>query len=228
MYICTWYIILLYNKIWYVVFAGYGDLKFNAVAYTCGGLSNLTQSLYLLLVQRYISKDTTTIETLQLNSFNTLPFLLIYSIINQDIFKVLQYDRLGNPVFIFVFFSAISMGCLLNYSLFLCTSMTSALTTSVVGGIKAMLQTLFGLFTFGGISQNMATYVGISMNLSGGLFYIYAKFTEGKAKHRSEDSLKKVISLSTAEDFKKNSNGNLKSAVSNGKLHSIPEVPDKV
>lgn len=210
------------------VVAGYGDLKFNAVAYTCGGLSNLTQSLYLLLVQRYISKDTTTIETLQLNSFNTLPFLLIYSIINQDIFKVLQYDRLGNPVFIFVFFSAISMGCLLNYSLFLCTSMTSALTTSVVGGIKAMLQTLFGLFTFGGISQNMATYVGISMNLSGGLFYIYAKFTEGKAKHRSEDSLKNVISLSTAEDFKKYSNGNLKSAVSNGKLHSIPEVPDKV
>jgi hypothetical protein len=36
--------------------------------------------------------------------------------------------------------------------------MTSALTTSVVGGIKAMLQTLFGFFTFGGISQNMATY----------------------------------------------------------------------
>ena len=198
------------------------------MAYTCGALSNLTQSLYLLLVQRYISKDTTTVETLQLNSFNTLPFLLIYSIINQDMFKVLQYERLGNPVFIFVFFAAISMGCLLNYSLFLCTSMTSALTTSVVGGIKAMLQTLFGFFTFGGISQNMATYVGISMNLSGGLFYIYAKFTEGKAKHRSEESLKKVISLSTAEDFKMYSNENLKSAMSNGKLHSIPEVTDKV
>jgi hypothetical protein len=64
-----------------------------------------TQSLYLLLVQRYISKDTTTVETLQLNSFNTLPFLLIYSIINQDMFKALQYERLGNPVFIFVFFA---------------------------------------------------------------------------------------------------------------------------
>lgn len=210
------------------VVAGYGDLTFNAVAYTCGALSNLTQSLYLLLVQRYIANDITTVETLQLNSFNTLPFLFLYSIINKEIFGVIQYELLGNPLFLFIFFAAISMGCLLNYSLFLCTSMTSALTTSVVGGIKAMLQTFFGLFTFGGISHNMATYVGISMNLGGSLFYIYAKFAEGKEKHRTEASLKKVISMSTAEDFKKYSNGDLKSAMSNVQLDSIPEGHEKV
>ncbi|CAG2239238.1 SLC35D [Mytilus edulis] len=138
------------------IVAGYGDLQFNLAAYTCGGLSNLTQSLYLLLVQ----------------------------------------------------------------------SMTSALTTSVVGGIKAMLQTLFGLFTFGGISHNMATYVGIGMNLSGGLYYIFSKFSEGKSKHRSEESLKKIISISTAEDFKKYANGSLKTSASTSKLKPIPEQTD--
>lgn len=208
------------------IFSGYGDLQFSLAAYTCGGLSNLTQSLYLLLVQRYIAKDITTVETLQLNSFNTLPFLLLYSIINNEIVEAVHYERLGNPVFLFVFFAAVSMGCLLNYSLFLCTSMTSALTTSVVGGIKAMLQTLFGLFTFGGISHNMATYVGIGMNLSGGLYYIFAKFSEGKSKHRSEESLKKVISISTAEDFKKYANGSLKTSASTSKLKPIPEQTD--
>lgn len=177
------------------------------MAYTCGALSNLTQSLYLLLVQRYISKDITTVETLQLNSFNTLPFLALYCVINDEIFDVIQYERLGNPIFLFLLFTAVSMGCLLNYSLFLCTSLTSALTTSVVGGIKAMLQTLFGIFTFGGISHNMATYIGISMNLCGSVSYISAKFVEGKASHRPDESLKKVISMSTAEDFKKYSNG---------------------
>ncbi|XP_076074417.1 uncharacterized protein LOC143045654 [Mytilus galloprovincialis] len=208
------------------IVAGYGDLQFSLAAYTCGGLSNLTQSLYLLLVQRYIAKDITTVETLQLNSFNTLPFLLLYSIINKEIVEAVHYERLGNPLFLFVFFAAVSMGCLLNYSLFLCTSMTSALTTSVVGGIKAMLQTLFGLFTFGGISHNMATYVGIGMNLSGGLYYIFAKFSEGKSKHRSEESLKKVISISTAEDFKKYANGSLKTSASTSKLKPIPEQTD--
>lgn len=186
-------------------------MKFNAIAYTCGALSNLTQSLYLLLVQRYISKDITTVETLQLNSFNTLPFLSLYCVINSEIFDVLQYERLGNPVFLLIFFIAVSMGCLLNYSLFLCTSLTSALTTSVVGGMKAMFQTLLGIFTFGGISHNMATYVGISMNLCGSFSYISAKFMEGKASHRPDESLKKVISMSTAEDFKKYSNGSVKS-----------------
>ncbi|XP_034314453.2 uncharacterized protein [Magallana gigas] len=183
------------------VVAGYGDLKFNWLAYTCGALSNLSQSLYLLLVQRYCEKDISTVETLQLNSVNTLPFLTLYMFLNGEVFQVTKYTTNSPLSFFVIFVLAISMGCLLNYTLFLCTSLTSALTTSVVGGLKAMVQTLFGLFTFGGISHNYPTYIGISMNLSGGVWYIYEKYSEGQRSGAGSTTLKKITSLSTAEDF---------------------------
>ena len=166
-------------------------------------MSNLSQSLYLLLVQRYCERDISTVETLQLNSVNTLPFLTAYMFVNGEIFQVTNYHTNSPWSFFVIFLLAISLGCLLNYTLFLCTSLTSALTTSVVGGLKAMVQTLFGLFTFGGISHNLPTYIGISMNLWGGVWYIYEKYSQGQRTNAGPNTLRKITSLSTAEDFHK-------------------------
>ncbi|XP_033748670.1 UDP-galactose/UDP-glucose transporter 7-like isoform X2 [Pecten maximus] len=210
------------------VIASYGDLKFNLYAYTCGALSNLTHSLYLLLVQKVTEKDLTTVETLQLNSFNTLPFLTAYSVFSGEINEVMQYKQAKNVAFIVLFFATISIGCMLNYSLFLCTSLTSALTTSVVGGVKALMQTVFGMFTFGGISHNLATYLGITVNMSGSIMYLYGKYKEGKQRATMGGILHKVISVSTAEDFKDLANGNgtiryTREAENSERLHSIKE-----
>ncbi|ESO89177.1 hypothetical protein LOTGIDRAFT_229077 [Lottia gigantea] len=191
--------------------AGYGDLSFNPVAYFCGALSNFTQAIYLILVQKFSEENMTTAQTLQLNSYNTLPLLLMFSFINQEMFKVWDYPYFGDFRFILLFFLTISIGCVLNYSLFLCAGLTSALTTSVVGGLKALAQTMIGLVTFGGISHNLPTYIGIGMNLSGGIFYIFSKYQDGKK--RSCDT-KKIISMSTAKDLKEISKGH----VSNGNV----------
>ncbi|KAL3877910.1 hypothetical protein ACJMK2_035552 [Sinanodonta woodiana] len=182
------------------VLTGLGDLEFNAKAYIFGGLSNISQSLYLLLIQRSAHGKMSTVETLQLNSINTLPLLTVAMICMGEVQNVTSYDRFNELSFIVAFLATISLGCLLNYSLFLCTRLTSALTTSVVGGLKALAQTLFGLLTFGGISHNMSTYIGISMNTFGGLFYIYVKYKESLGKKSTD--LKKIMSFSTAEDFK--------------------------
>ncbi|OWF47253.1 UDP-galactose/UDP-glucose transporter 7-like isoform X2 [Mizuhopecten yessoensis] len=210
------------------VIASYGDLKFNIYAYTCGALSNLTHSLYLLLVQKVTEKDLSTVETLQLNSFNTLPFLTVYMVVSGEVSEVTQYNQAKSVSFVVLFFVTISIGCLLNYSLFLCTSLTSALTTSVVGGVKALFQTLLGMFTFGGISHNLSTYIGITINMSGSIMYLYAKFLESKKRASMGGVLHKVISVSTAEDFKDlvNENGTtkyLKEAYSLERLHPIKE-----
>ncbi|KAK3789160.1 hypothetical protein RRG08_001553 [Elysia crispata] len=177
------------------VIAGYGDLGFNMTAYICGIGSNFTQGLYLLLVQKYSERHLSVAETLQLNSYNTLPLLLLVAIINGEVGHVSAYPRLGEATFWVVFFLAISVGMALNYSLFLCTSLTSALTTSVVGGLKALAQTLLGLFTFGGVSHNVATFVGISMNLTGGIAYIWARYRETKARSGGVPGLKKIMSF---------------------------------
>jgi branched-subunit amino acid ABC-type transport system permease component len=54
--------------------------------------------------------------------------------------------------------------------------MTSALTTSIIGGMKTIAQTVIVSFSFGGISKNWETYVGISLNLFGSMLYIFEKY----------------------------------------------------
>ncbi|CAL1543256.1 unnamed protein product [Lymnaea stagnalis] len=180
------------------IIAGYGDLGFNLTAYICGIGSNFTQALYLLLVQKFSEHHVSVAETLQLNSFNTLPLLLLTAVLNGEITSISQYKHFGEFNFLAMFFFSISVGMMLNYSLFLCTSLTSALTTSVVGGLKALVQTIIGLFTFGGISHNWATYIGITMNLTGGIAYIWARYSENKARPRT--SLKHVMSFSASNN----------------------------
>lgn len=170
------------------------------LAYTCGSLSNVTQAAYLLLVQRVTNGKLTTVESLQLNSINTLPFLIMICITNGEVVKLRTFEQFHSISFIVVFFLAISLGCLLNYSLFLCTSLNSALTTSVVGGLKALAQTVLGVFTFGGVSHNLPTFAGLSMSTLGALFYLYAKYKEHKTKHLGD--LKKVMTFSAFEELK--------------------------
>ncbi|XP_076456606.1 LOW QUALITY PROTEIN: uncharacterized protein LOC143290922 [Babylonia areolata] len=177
------------------VIAGYGDLMFSVVAYSCGIASNFTQALYLLLVQRFAQhQKLSTFETLQLNCFNALPIMAVAAFLNGEMATVWSYPFAEHPYFFLVFLSTISVGMLLNYSLFLCTGLTSALTTSVVGGLKAMVQTMLGLVTFGGVSHNLPTYLGITLNLVGGTGYIFVKYKENnKNLHRG---IHKVMSFS--------------------------------
>lgn len=59
-------------------------------------------------------------------------------------------------------------------------SNNSALTTSVVGTLKSVVQTTMGMFTFGGVAINAPMVAGVSMNLSGGIVYTYAKYLESE------------------------------------------------
>lgn len=195
-------------------------MKFNLLGYSCGILSNVTQSIYLLLVQRATNGKLSTVESLQLNSINTFPFLIMFSVIQGEIQHVTVYPYYSHWSFIFTFVLAISLGCLLNYSLFLCTSLTSALTTSVVGGLKAMAQTALGIFTFGGVSHNAPTVVGIALSMSGGLTYIYAKYRENRKKHSID--LRKIMSFSTSEDLKAmQDNGTINNSTSSSSVRSV-------
>jgi solute carrier family 35 protein len=219
------------KKYLYNFFSGYGDLSFNLVAYACGIGSNFTQAIYLLLVQRFSQHHKlSTTETLQLNCFNTLPILLLTAFANGEIEKVGSYPMTEHPYFIIAFLLTVSVGMLLNYSLFLCTGLTSALTTSVVGGLKAMVQTVLGLVTFGGVSNNLPTYLGISLNLAGGLGYIAVKYTENNSKLQLR-SLQKVMSFSSlvkrvsAAPSIKHSNGELNGFITHDKKGHMEQHP---
>ena len=82
---------------------------------------------------------------------------------------------------------------LLNYFLFLCSTVNSPLATSItgnlttnkhkqtkicVGQLKSILQTIFGLFTFGGVTLTFSLSVGLLTSTMGGIWYGYIKYAE--------------------------------------------------
>ncbi|XP_074648487.1 uncharacterized protein LOC141903967 [Tubulanus polymorphus] len=162
------------------ILAGYGDLTFNLYAYACGLGSSLTQAMYLTLVQKHSDKLTVA-ETLQLISINTLPVLILWAIFKRELTGIMNFFEEAStvPLTVYILISLmISVGALLNYSMFLCTTYNSALTTSVVGIIKSVLSTIIGMFSFGGVAVNTPTAIGIGANLVGGVLYTIAKYHE--------------------------------------------------
>lgn len=158
---------------------GYGDLAFDLKTYVWGFTSVLFQGVYLVFVQ-YSAQSLSVIDTLHINSINTLPILLLlsFSAALQDTFAAMNNFDYTNSAFVVTFSLVICMGCSLNYLLILCTSCNSALTTSITSTLKSILQTVIGMFTFGGISLNVYTISGIIINLTGAVLYSLAKYWE--------------------------------------------------
>lgn len=141
---------------------GFGDLSFDLRAYLFGFASVLSQALYLLLIQKH-ADDIGAAEALHLNSYNTLPVLLLCSLVTGELRLALHNFAFTKVGFVLTFTVVIVFGCLLNYLLFLCTTYNSALTTSVTGTLKTIVQTVIGMFTFGGISINVFTVLGTTV-----------------------------------------------------------------
>ena len=66
----------------------------------------------------------------------------------------------SDPNFYSIFLLLLVSGGILTYSQFLCASVCSALTASLVGVAKSVLQTVIGLFTFGGVKFHPLNVIG--------------------------------------------------------------------
>ena len=156
-----------------------------------------TQALYLILLQKIAQGNLTATETLHLNSYNTAPLLLLCALLTGEarhVFKAFSEPSLG---FLMCFTLTVIVGTSLNYLLFLCTTLNSALTTSIAGTLKSIVQTAIGMFTFGGVSINILTVTGISVNLFGGVLYTYTKYQQtGESRESS------LTEVSTSESDK--------------------------
>ncbi|XP_077999720.1 uncharacterized protein LOC144452494 [Glandiceps talaboti] len=161
------------------VIAGMGDIEFNVYAYIYGGISVLSQALYLLYIQKTgIDKQISALGVLFINSINCIPLLLAHTLVTFELPKAIAFLQITDPMFIAVFLVVISMGCVLNYSLFLCTTLNSALTTSLVGVIKGVITTVIGMVTFGGVQPTVMIITGIVINTIGGVWYTWIKYQE--------------------------------------------------
>ena len=87
--------------------------------------------------------------------------------------KMSLYDRWGNHDFLILFFIAALLGSVLNYSIFVCTTLNSALTTAVVGCLKNVATTYIGMLIFPDYAFNWWNFIGINISILGSLYYTY-------------------------------------------------------
>jgi hypothetical protein len=93
--------------------------------------------------------------------------------------KIMVFDAWAKPDFLIMFFSAAFMGSVLNYSIFLCTTVNSALTTAVVGCLKNVLTTYIGMMIFSDYVFEWYNFIGLNVSIAGSLYYTYVTIFKG-------------------------------------------------
>jgi len=190
-----------------VLIAGYGELTFEMYSYFYCGLSVVCQSLYLIHIQKCsegAEKDS--IKTLYECSIMTIPFLLIYFFCSDELNNMTSMNSkfLSNNIsFMLTFFVVLLSGCLLSFSQIWCTVKNDAITTSVVGILKSIIQTFFGIILFNGWKTlTFLSYVGLIVNFIFGGWYTYLKYIEKDLRRASEKLLFSTPSKSSTVNNK--------------------------
>jgi solute carrier family 35 protein len=93
--------------------------------------------------------------------------------------EVLYFEGWSRIDFVFFFVTAALMGSILNYSIFLCTTYNSALTTTVIGCLKNVLTTYIGMLFMGDYAFTWLNFIGLNVSISGSLYYTYVTMIKG-------------------------------------------------
>ena len=99
--------------------------------------------------------------------------------IQSTLSAVYTHEAWNNYKFLFSFTIAAVMGSILNYSIFLCTTLNSALTTAVIGCLKNVATTYIGMFIFPDYTFNLLNFIGLNISILGSLYYTYVTMVKG-------------------------------------------------
>ncbi|KAF2543712.1 hypothetical protein F2Q70_00034143 [Brassica cretica] len=83
--------------------------------------------------------------------------------------------------FLVILVLSLVMGIVLNFTVFLCTIVNSALTTTIVGVLKGVGSTTQGFVLLGGVEVHALNVSGLVVNTAGGVWYSYAKYRQKKS-----------------------------------------------
>lgn len=168
-----------------VVIAALGDFSFDLFGYSMALTSVFFQTMYLVLVEKSGGEDgLSSIEIMFYNSFLSLPFLLFLIIATGEFPNSLSilFAKSNSLYFLVILALSLVMGIVLNFTMFLCTIVNSALTTTIVGVLKGVGSTTLGFVLLGGVQVHALNVTGLVINTTGGVWYSYAKYQQKKNK----------------------------------------------
>eukprot|EP00249_Psilotum_nudum_P012568 c23858_g1_i1 orf=508-924(-) len=124
------------------------------------------------------------------NAILSLPFLLILLFMTKEIpvAVTLLLEKMGSLGFLVMLIVSLFMGIFLNYTMFLCTMVNSALTTTIVGVLKGVGTTTLGFVLLGGVKVHGLNVTGLVINTIGGIWYSYVKYSQRKAREIVESN----------------------------------------
>jgi len=164
--------------------AGYGDLTFNFVGYSLTILNCLVTAGYLVTIK--LTKQRTgcgEFEMMFYNNIESIPIVLLIVLLFEAR-DVLQYEYLFDFGFIMCFLMSSVLAFLLNWFIFLCSTVNSPLTTSVTGQIKAIVSTIIGLFIFGDVIITSMLIIGLLISTVGSVYYGVIKYRQQMANKK--------------------------------------------
>ncbi|PIA42387.1 hypothetical protein AQUCO_02000085v1 [Aquilegia coerulea] len=156
--------------------AGARDLSFDSYGYAIVFVSNITTAIYLASIAR-IGKSS------GLNSFGLMwcngivcgPILLFWTYIRGDLKMTLNFPHLYSPGFQAVMLFSCIMAFFLNYSIFLNTTLNSALTQTMCGNMKDLFTIGLGWLLFRGLPFDLLNVIGQFLGFFGSGLYAYCK-----------------------------------------------------
>ncbi|CAO2816938.1 unnamed protein product [Amaranthus hypochondriacus] len=156
--------------------AGARDLSFDAYSYGVVFLANITTAIYLATIAR-IGKSS------GLNSFGLMwcnglicaPILLFWTYVKGDLEIAFNFPYFLSPGFLAVLFFSCVLAFFLNYSIFLNTTLNSALTQTICGNLKDFFTIGLGWMIFGGLPFDLLNVIGQLLGFLGSGLYAYYK-----------------------------------------------------
>ncbi|KAL0407629.1 UNVERIFIED_CONTAM: UDP-N-acetylglucosamine transporter UGNT1 [Sesamum radiatum] len=145
--------------------AGARDLSFDTYGYLVVFLANITTAIYLATIAR-VGK------TSGLNSFGLMwcngiicgPVLLLWTLFRGDLEMTMNFPYLLSPGFLVVLALSCILAFFLNYSIFLNTTLNSALTQTICGNLKDLFTISLGWAIFGGLPFDLIVTGEASLN----------------------------------------------------------------
>jgi drug/metabolite transporter (DMT)-like permease len=188
-------IFAVFLMIFGAIIAALFDFSYDAYGYLLVLLNDLFTALNgIYLKKATISKRCSKMGIMFYNSLLSFLSLILYSLwshflssapnasttlvesptTSTSIFEeVISFPGWNDPSFVMLFVFTALMGSVLNYSIFLCTTINSPLTTAVIGCLKNILVTYFSMIFLSGPDDHFSycNFIGLNISIIGSVYY---------------------------------------------------------